>query len=137
MAGGKGAGQIDNGLLVARIFRTRRSEQEHLIDRGRAAWELMCGLRRSEKVNEFAENSASAGAGVGGQWKRVHLRDKRIIEIVSNDKRRLLRRSDDWSGSRGAGLAREQALVGAVAKLPKLEPPPKGRDEKNGEEGRL
>ena len=67
----------------------------------------------------------------------MHLRDKRIIEIVSNDKRRLLRRSDDWSGSRGAGLAREQALVGAVAKLPKLEPHPKGRDEKNGEEDLL
>ncbi len=74
VAGGKGAGEVDDGQLRARAggFAAGHGHEEDLSDGSGAAGDRMGGVGGGVEVEQLAEDGAGAGAGVGGQRQGVH-----------------------------------------------------------------
>jgi len=67
----------------------------------------------------------------------MDLRYEGVVEVVGYHERGLLCRSDNRRGSGSDCLPGEEALVGAIAKLPELEAHPERSDQENDEEDLL
>ena len=127
MAGGKGAGQVDNrklGIGILRIFGTRGVQQEHLCHAGSAAGHGVGGVGGGIEVQQLAQQDARARAGVRRQRQRACLWEQGAVCIVGDQQGCLLcgRNLRRLGGRRR--LAGQEALVGTLAEMPGSAPMP-------------
>ena len=140
MAGGEGAGEVDDGELIDRSLSALApgtGKQKDLGDGGGSAGDGVGGVGRGVEVEQFAEDGAGAGSGVGGKRQGMHLGSEGVVHVVGGDEGGLFGGRDFGGLGGGGGFAGEESLVGAVAQLPQADAHAKRGDEEHDEEDLL
>jgi len=137
MAGGKGAGEVDDCQLASLVLRVGDRQQEDLGDGRRAAGHGVGGAGSGIQIEEPAQYGAGPRSRISRQGKSVNLGHQRIIHVVGGDESGLLGGGDDRCGSGRRRFSCEQSLVGPIAELPQLESHSQRSDEEDGEQNLL
>ncbi len=139
-AGGRRDFGLRDGLVgaerVAGALDGGSGQKEDLGDGTGTAGDGVGGIGSGVEVEQFAEDGASARAGILRKGERLLLGQQRAVGIVGDEQGGLLRLRHDGGVGGGGVFAGQEALMGALAQLPEDGAHDRrGNEEKDEENG--